>query len=292
MNNTEKEKVRFDEGNILKLQSGKFTRYYGVQLQIKQEQKEEQNLSFEFKIISEVVDDGLIVIIERNNLKINNQIPNLAFDELAYRCGNVIYPLKVKVNYDLIPIKLLNHQAIIKRWVQTKKEIENDHNNLNNEVEKYLAEMQKSLVKKESILQTVKTDLFLSALFVPLHTDYSPLYSTSEVKCKIPMVPFSESIIFKTKQKVDKYYTTYNTITIRQSGTIADDRSAYDIVIKCSLPFNKGTKAEGKLSSTYQIEKETKIVYSILADYSINLPYGESREIALKAFQINKKEHL
>jgi len=281
------ERVKFDEGNTLKLDFNKFNKHYGINLKIKQDQKEEQNLSFEFKIKSKIVTKNTSILnIDRINLKINDEKPNHSTDELAYKCGKVIYPIEVLVTNNFELLKVLNHEAILTKWIKTKKEILKE--DTNKSIIWYIEQMEKSIIEKELIIKTLKKDYFLAALFAPIYTDYAPLYNFTDVSVKVPLIPFTKSINFSVKQKVKKVYTTYNTITVEQKGEIDDGRSAYEIVTHKEFGINNGEKAKGDINVTYQIEKESKVINSIIGNYSINLPYNESRFVELRAFDIKE----
>jgi len=286
------ELVKLDDGNSLNIDLSKFNRCYGVNLSIKQENKEMLKLSFEYGITSRIAHNGAILTIDRNNLLINESKPSSALDELAHKCGQAIYPLELLVNQNLKPVKIINHKDIVKRWVDVRNKILKESNELNGIAKNYIHETQKNLMNSSFLFNSIKRNIFLSSLFKPLHTNYSLIYNDTELDVDVSVLPHYRPLKYKVKQKVVKHYTKFNTITITQDGTLNDDMSAYDLSTRSAIKTNAGEKAKGKLKTSYQLDKESKVINSVITNYNIELPYGESREIELTAFHIAEKQHL
>lgn len=285
----ENNRVVLDDENRLSLNFSDFNRYYGITLKIEQEKKEDQFLNFEFKIKHiETRYKSAILDIERFNLRINHQEPNYTIDELAYKCGNVIYPLRIFVDEELHIINIENHQDIIMRWETLKNEIKKQE--VTKAMQWYLDETEKSIMNINNLKENIRQDLFLSALLTPIYTKYIFIHNNTELDIAVPMIPHTKPIQFSVKQQVAREYTTFNTITVTQKGRINDTRSAYEIATRSIIGIGDGEKAVGNMEVTYQLDKETKIINSIIANYNIELSYGESRVIELQAFHLEEKE--
>jgi len=282
-------RVKLDNENRLSLNFNRFNRYYGVTLEIEQENKETQFLSFEFKIAYvETRYKSAILNIERFNLRINHQEPIYTMDELAHKCGNIIYPLQISIDEQLQTLSIENHKDIINRWQILREKTEQDE--MTDTMRWYLDETESNIMNANEIIRNIRQDLFLSTLFVPLYTSYVPIHNTTETNVEVPLVPSSEPIRFLTKQKILREYTTYNTITITQKGRINDERSAYEIATRSIIGMGDGEKAIGNMEVTYQLNRETRIIDSIIANYNIQLSHNESRAISLEAFHLEEKE--
>lgn len=285
----ENNRVVLDDENRLSLSFDDFNRHYGVTLKIRQEKKEDQNLSFEFKVTYlETRHKSAIIEIERLNLKINHQEPNYTIDELAYKCGNVIYPLCIFIDEEFHILSIENHQDIIMRWEILESEIKKQE--VTDAMQWYLDETEKSIMNINNLKENIRQDLFLSTLFVPIYTNYVFIHNTTEKEITVPLVPNTLPIHFSIKQKILREYTPYNTITVTQKGRVNDTRSAYEIATRSIIGIGDGEKAVGNMEVTYQLDKETKVIDVIIANYEIVLPHNESRTIELQAFRIEEKE--
>jgi hypothetical protein len=275
----------------LNLSSELFKRIYGVSILFKKDNTEDHGITYEIKIVRKYShnDNSWDFQIDKKELRINNEAPNLASDEIAQKCWRVFYPLDIKVNDNWIHKTIVNIEELNKRWVALKKEFEEDYID---EVSKwYISEFDKS-IKNPLLLQTlIDQDIFLAFYFAPLYRGYTPYALSAKVNVRIPIVPKTKAVFYELEQNVLEHYSYFNSISIKQKGKVNDERSAEEIVNRKGFAQNEGEPAKGDYSAQYELDKDTKTIQSIIADCSIRLPYNEGRSVHLEAYYLSERDH-
>ena len=277
----------------LNLSGDLFKRIYGVSIRFNKDNTEEQSITFEAKIIRKYShkDNSWNVQIDKKELRINDEVPYMASDEIAYKCWRVFYPLDLNISNNWSQKTITNTEELNKRWVALKKEFDQEY--IDEEVSRwYINEFDKS-IKNPFLLQTlVDQDIFLAFFFAPLYQVYTPFTLSAKVKMGIPIVPKIMPIQFDVEQYVLEHYSSFNSITIKQKGMINDGRCVNDIVNRRIFPQNEeGEVAEGAYSTQYELDKDTKAIQSIIGDCSIKLPNDEGRSIHIEAYYLSEKDH-
>ncbi len=288
--------VEFDKQCILSFPSGELLkRIFGVSIRIRKEACEEQNLTYETKIERHYSfeDTAWHFLIDKKELRINHQVPNLAADELAEKCWKIFYPLEILVDSNWKEKTIGNEEEIAERWEVLKKELDEQY--IDEVSAWYISEFDKN-VRNPILLKTIiDQDIFLSFYFSPLYRKYKPFVFSADEIVFIPIVPKTKSIQYNITQAVSEFYTTYNSINIKQKGMANDERSGEEIAMRRNFSFKQEGEAielaYGEYTAEYDLDKETKNIQSIIGDCTLQLPHDESRSIHIEAYYLREKDH-
>lgn len=250
---------------------------YGVRVLWKENSKQQQ-LDFDMDISILNSDDTYSYQLNRNQVYLNNSLPDTTIEELANTCGNVLYPTLI----DFQDYSITNSSEIKNRWIKLKKDIKGKFQG--DYVNNYLNAMDEILNSELSINLALKQDIFLSLWRHIVETRVYDEQLKSKVIFNFPMIPFSNPIRYKGTQYLEKYYTKYNTIKTRLSGTIADNRSVKDLKERKKFPTEKNNSErlipEGDCNLEYDLDRKTGILKFCTAE--INLKLGEE----IKSFKV------
>ncbi len=293
MNRRSKKRVFSNShNNLLEVDFLDFKRYYGTTILIEKEGTDPQHLSYENKIIcKQKRHNSWLLEVDRKNLRVNHEMPNNTMDYIAYACGQVLYPMQILVTNQLNIESIENFADIQKKWINVKNSLQEKYDKtslLNN----YFKVMDPYMKNLEAMIEVIKRDFFLASYCSPIHgKPYDFIYNSSDVYMKIPIVPNTKPVNYKVTQKVRSTFTSFGTITIEHEGAVLEERTPYDLSIRSNQSLNKREEnVQGKLKSTYQLDKDTKTISSIIANYDIILPNNESRKISFKTFHLAERD--
>lgn len=103
---------------------------------------------------------------------INDYLPDLVADRLAYAAGKVFYPLVLVLDGNGGFVSVYNHQSILNRWEGVKQQIETEFEG--EMVENYLAGMGNLLKSAEHTqIAFLSNDWFINTFFKPLYKKYN-----------------------------------------------------------------------------------------------------------------------
>ena len=112
----------------------------------------------------------------------------------------------------------------------------------------------------------------------------------------IPMIPFCSAVQYDVEQKVNSEYTPFNTITVLQEGKISDQRTEKDFLHQLDMPVFVGKeqskKTEGQLTAKYELDIATRVIQSINAKVSIQLPENQGRSFEFQAYYLPERNKL
>jgi len=99
---------------------------------------------------------------------INDQEPSLIIDELAVLCNEVLYPIVLQIDKNVIPLDINNHEEILKKWKNYK---ETKLKNYQGETaESYIALFEQKISDKDLCLHFLKNDWFFQLYFNKIYT--------------------------------------------------------------------------------------------------------------------------
>lgn len=163
----------------------------------------------------ETEETDLYLIHRISNVYINDELPGLCMDELAYETGKVFYPMVVEVNKRGEWVSLRNYEQIKNNWFS----------NIRPYVElryggdvgiKYLIKMDEVLNSKEKIEEVFKNDLFYKIYFNTVYENYSLLFEINKILDFI--IDGGRPLSFDTHYKLNREVTSNGYKEIIQKG--------------------------------------------------------------------------
>lgn len=157
------------------------------------------------QFLREQTDETSLLIIDRiSDVYINDKLPDLSMEELAYEAGKVFYPLVVEVDKKGNLIGIRNYEQIANRW---KKDIlpPIQLRYSGKIVNTYLERMGKVIACQSSMEDVLKKDLFFNFYFSTVYRNYSPEFKTED-RILFPIGDYAP-ITFDTKLELKRELT-------------------------------------------------------------------------------------
>ena len=123
-------------------------------------------LKFNSEISRMTVDDDTTSYfqITRSDVRVNDEdTADYIAADLAAQCGNVLYPLQVKIGQDGDILSILNHPEIQQRWKEKKVHLKQYFTGA--EADSYIDDTGDTLEQETALLHAIRQDIFLSAFF-------------------------------------------------------------------------------------------------------------------------------
>lgn len=79
----------------------------------------------EVALLNNVNQNGFVYEIDRKNLLIDGSVPDLVFDQLAFDCGNALFPMKFLVSSLGEVEQIFEHEQMLQRWEIIKEQLIN-----------------------------------------------------------------------------------------------------------------------------------------------------------------------
>lgn len=124
------------------------------------------------RFIGEETESTSLYLIHRiSNVYINDELPHLCMDELAYEAGKVLYPMIIEINEQAEWTRLRNYTQIKERWIrEIRPYIALRYSG--ETVDNYLKKMN-SVINSQSMLENVlKNELFFRFYFGTVYRNY------------------------------------------------------------------------------------------------------------------------
>lgn len=273
---------------LLKLQAPHFTRRYGCVISFL-DGSEKNKLKYEVEItfVKTIPEVARLFKIDRvSPVYINNTEPDLLIDQLAYETGKVFYPLIAEIDFDGKFLKIGNIEEIRKRWTKNREDILEYFTG--EETEKYLELMDEAIADEEYLSGVIENDLFISTYFAGIYKPYTSSLTVEE-DLFFPIAGKGKPVQFRVTATVANQLNSFSAIELRHQGSVNDERSALDIEEEQFFPLQKSEdpavpSAEGTYQALYILNKDTKAIESIVAEWKLELK--NKKEFEVKIFEI------
>ena len=153
---------------------------------------------------------------------INDYLPDLLVDQLAYQTGRVFYPLLIETDYAGKFSGIHNWKEIQERWAGVREKIELYFKG--KEVRKYLELTESILNSKEELDKLFANDLFFHTYFTSIYQNYTSLFMLESEK-SYPVMGKINPLKFSVEQQLCKELTDYQAIKIFHTGRMVDERT-------------------------------------------------------------------
>jgi hypothetical protein len=248
---------------------------FGVRINFEEKSQQPQEVKYTVRVTRlkpAANGDALFQIERTSEVYINETLPDLIADRLAYMAGKVFYPLVISVDKNGGFSNVANHEQILKRWEKTKANIlDNFEGEL---VEHYVSRMEKQVAVRERVqMALLYNDWFLQTFFKPIYKPYEPNYS-SESLFMFPLLKESGSSGYTTRESLNPSFNDFGAIELLHDGKIMPDEGD---VIDALMP-------SGQYNGYYTLHPNNRQVIAIVADFS----YDDQQvaDVKVKIFRI------
>ncbi|WP_025141865.1 hypothetical protein [Pedobacter jeongneungensis] len=242
---------------------------YGVLIVFNEGEENSNEVKYEVRVtrLKPGKDGQALFQIERvSDVFVNEILPDLIADRLAYAAGKVFYPLVITVDQNGGFQDIYNHAEILKRWPSVKKKIQDNFEG--DLVESYIERMEKQLVNADSInLAFLNNDWFIHTFFKPVYKEYGQNHVTQSIY-KFPIARGFNVEGYLTQEKLGTQTNSFGAIELIHDGTI--------VPLKDELYITN--RANGNYEGYYLLHPKFKRIISVVSDFS----YGEQEKAKVK----------
>ncbi|EKT3967173.1 peptidoglycan-binding protein LysM [Flavobacterium psychrophilum] len=271
-------KVGFINGSKLPFLPSGSKKSYAVRY-VLEEGDEKDTIHFEASVKWIALDPKGFHFFEIDRLTktyINDTEPDTMMEELAAKTAEILYPLQIVVDLTGKWIDVYNYAQITERWENKKREILDYYEGEVTQI--HIEHTEQSLTSKAALIDSLRSDLFLRALFNGVHVDYSSEH-TFENNITFPLVK-DEEASFLVQQTVTPFLEDGKWIKVEQKGDYID--TDFDIDFELD-PW------EGNYNATYflnpnsycveKLELESIIHYDSPIKASLNIEELKPKEV-------------
>lgn len=198
--------------------------------------------------------EPLFQIDRTSEVFINEAIPELLADRLAYEAGKVFYPLVISADKNGGFETVYNHGEILKRWPKIKSKL---LSNFDGELtDHYIANMEKLLAIPLSLTNVFgKNDWFINTFFKPIYKVYQ---KDKFEKMVFPILNDSNIDNYLIIEEFDKNPNSFGALEVHHEGNI-------EVGNVDNLEQNF-SDYKGK----YFLHPKYKYIVSLISDFSIS----------------------
>jgi hypothetical protein len=197
--------------------------------------------------------------------------------QLDVKIVETLYPLRLYVNENGLYKGVANIEDIQQRWQQVKADFLEtyEQSDIQTTVDFY-----DQCFKNASYLEEkLKGDVFISAYFCGLHTNYTTAYHiTGDIY--FPVIPNIPNAKFTTDQYIDPYLDDEGFVCIKRLGVLNDERAKLDFETRTQEVYygifeDSNEKAEGSLTAEYTLDAQQHCINTATVETSMMLEQTE-----------------
>lgn len=201
------------------------SRDYGMLLLLDVDGREDEvKYSCRITRLEDCATGQLIFEVQRlGEVYVNQTVPDLLADRLAYESGKVFFPLLVRLDEEGGINKVENHTEIVARWHAIKQHIAMYYEGAF--VDNYLRQMETLILSEDVVLNAFRNDWLLHIFFHPLYKNYSMQAST--VIRYAPILP-STMLAYEIKDELMPTINQFGALSVEQKGSLRIETDTYD----------------------------------------------------------------
>lgn len=235
---------------------------YGVLITFNEGTEEANEVKYEVQVsrLKPGLEGQPLFQIDRiSDVFVNEILPDLIADRLAYAAGKVFYPLVITVDQNGGFQTVYNHKEILKRWQSVKAKILGDYEG--DLVETYIRRMEKQLASLDNIQLAFLNDWFIQTFFKPIYKEYGQNRTTESVY-KFPIAKGFNVEGYITAEKLSGETNSFGAVELLHDGTIKPLED--DLFI--------ANRATGDYEGYYILHPKYKRILSVASDFKHGAP--------------------
>lgn len=245
---------------------------YGLTILFEEDGKSNE-IKYELSVIYLGLSDEhtfLYQIDRTSPVYIDEAIPDLLADKLAYEAGKIFYPLVVETRKDGKFLAVKNSEEIRKRWIKAKAGIEDYFEGIY--AAKYIRLMDERLADDHFIQICFRDDWFIQTYFQSIYKNYLKDLNVEENLSFPNLDP--AALGYKTIERVSPLTNHFGSIMLQHEGYLEQDETQ---------------QATGGYQAKYIFSPASKAVQIIIAEWWIK--EISTQKVTLKLFTMDKLDH-
>lgn len=200
---------------------------------------------------------------------VNELIPDLVADKLAYEAGKVFYPLIIETDKNSAYLNVKNINEIQSRWPKIKENLKQYYEG--EYAEKYFELMDLRLNDENFIQIIFKEDWFIKVYFQSIYKSYTKQLSLTEYLtfANLDATTFG----YKTEQSISKQTNHFGAIELEHKGVLEQDEINF---------------STGNYHATYYLAPTSKSIQIIVGEWTVK--EINEKKITFKLFSMDNKE--
>jgi hypothetical protein len=285
-----KRKTEFTYESRLPLQIHPETLEYGVMITIFNGNQRD-TIRYEVSAAWKEKDNlhSLAIIDRITPVYVNDTEPDYIAEELALEVSSTLYPLTLLIDSDGAYSGVHNYPEITGRWSKKKEKIREYYTG--EWVEKYLKINDNIFQNKENLEKNLRNDWFLYAFFNRIHCSYPNNLQVMHMD-SFPFFQKKKGVDYQVIKIVDECIDEQGYITVKISGTLADERSKADLQNAAGFPsFNDPEKATGSYNGKYILESRYYTIDALILNCSLDLETKKKVSVVVSRIRKGEEEH-
>ncbi|SDH50077.1 hypothetical protein SAMN05421827_12717 [Pedobacter terrae] len=252
-------KIYYSGVNALRLDwPADLSAHYGVLITFNEGEENANEVKYEVRITRlkpGKAGEPLFQIERISDVFINEILPDLIADKLAYELGKVFYPLIIAVDQNGGFQSIYNHDEILKKWQLVKKNVlDNFEGHL---VEDYVCRMEKQLSNLDQIQHAFLNDWLIQTFFKPLYKEYGQ-NRNAESTYKFPIAKNFDVEGYITEEKLSGRTNSFGAVELLHNGIIKPLEDELFITHRHT----------GDYVGNYFLHPKNKRILSVVSDFS------------------------
>ncbi|MDN3673010.1 hypothetical protein QWY99_08095 [Flavobacterium branchiarum] len=210
--------------------------------------------------------------IDRKQVYVDNTEPDLKIEQIADRCAQAIFPIRIKVSEDVKIMRITNHDDIKKRWPEIKKKLSEYYKG--NIVSEILDKFEVTLYDMTLLGQSIFKTWFFHLYFRPLYTTYTK-NEALEFIWESPVFGH-QMISYAVQQTIEEQYSATDKLFINVKGKSIDKRAINEVLNGYTFPKSemlaiKMAPLESEMQVQYKLYGEDQSIFSIIGTYQTKI---------------------
>jgi hypothetical protein len=224
----------------------------------------------EISFVGKTENGDAVFNINRKQVYINNEAPDIQFYELADELAKAFYPLRLAVTKEGELAFVINYEEITERCTNAKNNIQEYYEG--EIVNQCLKNFEKHYSNPNNILNALQADWFFQLYFMPKYGKYDTDWSLSK-KHTLVYDKLKSPIHINMASVIEKEYTASGKIQCNVIGS----------------GFANTMYADSIIDITYKHEKETKLLFACNAAIAIVANGITRTNLQVEIYDLNNK---
>jgi hypothetical protein len=266
-------KVSFDKDNSINLAAFTKTRIYGFECETFENEALKNRVHYEIEIrcIQNHVSNSVFEI-KRKQIYINNQAPDLMMEQIADKAAQAIFPIHLKLTESGEIDAIENMEAIKKRWIQKKEELNSYYEGTI--IEDIIQKTERILLNHNALKQSICDNWFFHLYFKPLYINYTQKLQRKFI-WESPVFGH-QNLEYGAIHTIDENCSETDKIYINVKGASLEERSLDQIKkgihgISSKNADNVIEEVESDMEVQYKLYAEDRSIFSISSTFKTKI---------------------
>lgn len=220
------------------------------------------------RFLKKQTQESAIVSIDRvSDVYINDELPDLPVDRLAYESGKVFYPVIMEIDEKMNLLGIRNHEQIVSRWEKIQPDLRRYFTG--DEANRYLNRMDEMIMSAKNLEALFEKELFIRFYFYTAYMNYTHQF---EIRTEVafPIGNYAP-VLFDVKNRLLNVLNKDGFKEITQEG------------IEVRKTFGPDLEKEGKntYSAHFVLNAGTNILREAKAEWNFRSPFQKKIQLIL-----------